>query len=90
MTSSNKRVVFYQAAEREKPTNNYIDDLNDGTLDDHIGKDKADTLRDELELLGALDPFDPEAFARGEQTPFFGSAINNFGVQELLDKLLSI
>ena len=88
----NKRVVFYQAAERGKANQQvYIDDLYDGTLDDHIGKDKADTLRDELELLGALDPFDPEAFAKGEQTPFFfGSAINNFGVKELLDAFVDI
>ena len=88
----NKRVVFYQAAERGKANQQvYIDDLYDGTLDDHIGKDKADTLRDELELLGALDPFDPVAFAKGEQTPFFfGSAINNFGVRELLDAFVDI
>lgn len=88
----NKRVVFYQPAERGKANAQvYIEDLEDGKLDDLIGKSKADTLREELELLEVLDPFDPEAFARGEQTPFFfGSAINNFGVQELLDAFVDI
>ena len=44
-------------------------------------------LRDELELVqGASHPFDPAAYLAGKQTPvFFGSAVNNFGVQLLLD-----
>ena len=44
-------------------------------------------LRDELELVqGASHPFDPDAYLAGKQTPvFFGSAVNNFGVQLLLD-----
>src|SRR5690606_964870 len=44
-------------------------------------------LRDELELVqGASHPFDLERYLAGEQTPvFFGSAVNNFGVQLLLD-----
>ncbi|MFI4955393.1 MAG: peptide chain release factor 3 [Gammaproteobacteria bacterium] len=48
---------------------------------------QLDNLRDELELVqGATDPFDLQKFLKGEITPvFFGSAINNFGVQELLD-----
>ena len=87
-----RRVVFYQSAKRGRANEQvFIEDLEDGTLDDLIGQDKADQLREELELLEALDPFDPEAFARGEQTPFFfGSAINNFGVKELLDAFVDI
>lgn len=44
-------------------------------------------LRDELELVqGASHPFDLEAYRAGKQTPvFFGSGVNNFGVQPLLD-----
>ena len=47
----------------------------------------AAELRDELELVqGASHPFDLEAYLAGKQTPvFFGSAVNNFGVQPLLD-----
>jgi len=46
----------------------------------------------ELELLeGASPEFDREAFLAGKQTPmFFGSAINNFGVQEVLDALVDL
>jgi peptide chain release factor 3 len=48
--------------------------------------------QDELELLeGASPEFDREAFLTGKQTPmFFGSAINNFGVQEVLDALVDL
>ena len=46
----------------------------------------------ELELLNGASPeFDREAFLKGKQTPmFFGSAINNFGVQEVLDALVDL
>jgi len=48
--------------------------------------------QDELELLNGASPeFDREAFLSGKQTPmFFGSAINNFGVQEVLDALVDL
>jgi peptide chain release factor 3 len=60
--------------------------LDNPRLDEVIG-DMADELRDEVELVrGASHEFDIDAYLRGEQTPvFFGSAINNFGVEELLD-----
>jgi peptide chain release factor 3 len=55
-------------------------------LDELLG-DQAEELRDEIELVqGASHPSILEAYRAGELTPvFFGSAINNFGVQELLD-----
>ena len=48
--------------------------------------------QDELELLNGASPeFDRSAFLSGKQTPmFFGSAINNFGVQEVLDALVDL
>jgi len=51
---------------------------------------EIEQLKSEVELvLGASNPFDLEAFLNGKQTPvFFGSAINNFGVREILDALL--
>ncbi len=60
--------------------------LDDPRLDDILGS-QADDLREEVELLeGAANPFEKDHYLRGNQTPvFFGSAINNFGVQELLD-----
>jgi peptide chain release factor 3 len=63
-----------------------IEDLADPRLDELLGS-QADELRNDIELLeGAASPFDPVEYLKGNQTPvFFGSAVNNFGVQELLD-----
>ena len=68
-----------------------IKSLDDPLLDEHLG-DYAQTLRDDLELLSeAGNPFDLEKYLAGQQTPvFFGSAINNFGVQELLDTFVRL
>jgi peptide chain release factor 3 len=62
-----------------------IEGLDNPRLEEVIG-DQADELREEIELvLGASHSLDLEAYAKGELTPvFFGSAINNFGVEELL------
>jgi peptide chain release factor 3 len=63
-----------------------IQGLDNPRLDELLG-DLAVELREEVELVrGASHGFDIDAYLRGEQTPvFFGSAINNFGVEELLD-----
>jgi peptide chain release factor 3 len=49
-------------------------------------------MRDDVELLeGAANPFELQHYLKGNQTPvFFGSAINNFGVKELLDAFVEI
>lgn len=69
-----------------------IDDLNSKRLDELVGTERAEQLREELDLLeGAGYPFDRERYLSGKQTPvFFGSAINNFGVQELLDSFVEL
>jgi peptide chain release factor 3 len=61
--------------------------LDDPALRTRIGEDAWKELQDELELVkGASHPFDPAEYLAGRQTPvFFGSAVNNFGVQLLLD-----
>lgn len=61
--------------------------LEDPELEARIGAEMLANLRDELELVqGASHPFDLQAYREGKQTPvFFGSAVNNFGVQPLLD-----
>jgi peptide chain release factor 3 len=63
-----------------------IKGLDNPLLNEVIG-DHAAELRDEIELVrGASHTFDVQAYLAGTQTPvFFGSAINNFGIQELLD-----
>lgn len=69
-----------------------ISDLNSEDLDNLIGNKAADTLREELELAQGVYPeFDKEAYLQGNLQPvFFGSALNNFGVRELLDCFIDI
>src|SRR3546814_20144045 len=57
---------------------------------DVCSSDLLREVRDELELVqGASHPFDLDAYLAGRQTPvFFGSAVNNFGVQLLLDSFV--
>ncbi len=71
-------------------TGEVIQGLDNPRLDDLLG-DQAQELRDEIELVrGASHELDLEAYAEGRQTPvFFGSAINNFGVKELLDAFVA-
>jgi peptide chain release factor 3 len=68
-----------------------IKDLSDPHLDELLGI-QANELRDDLELLaGASNPLEYDHFLNASQTPvFFGSAVNNFGVQELLDGFIEL
>ena len=67
-------------------------DIHTEELDNQIGAQLADKLRGELELIDGVYPeFDKEEYLKGELAPvFFGSALNNFGVQELLDCFVEI
>ncbi len=69
-----------------------VTNLQDSVLDELIGNDAAQNLRDELELVQGVYPdFNKEAYLEGTQQPvFFGSALNNFGVRELLDCFVTI
>jgi peptide chain release factor 3 len=69
-----------------------IEDLNSSELDTRIGKDAAHKLRDDVELIeGIYEPFNRDLYSEGYLAPvFFGSAINNFGVKELLDTFVRI
>ncbi|QKT02739.1 peptide chain release factor 3 [Ectothiorhodospiraceae bacterium 2226] len=68
-----------------------IQGLDNPRLDELFGASVAEELRGEIELVrGASHAYDQQAFAEGRLTPvFFGSAINNFGVKELLDAFAS-
>lgn len=69
-----------------------FDDINSPELEGIIGENSAQELRDNLELATGVYPeFDKEAYLAGTQQPvFFGSALNNFGVRELLDCFVDI
>lgn len=69
-----------------------FDNINEAKIDELIGEKAAKTLRDELELVETVyPPFSREDYLKGNQQPvFFGSALNNFGVRELLDAFIEI
>ncbi|MFY7708494.1 MAG: peptide chain release factor 3 [Flavobacteriales bacterium] len=68
-----------------------INDLNDPLLDQLVGE-YAEQLREDVDLIeNVYDPFEINRYLNGELAPvFFGSAMNNFGVKELLDKFVEI
>jgi peptide chain release factor 3 len=69
-----------------------IKDIKSNELDQVVGEKAAAKLRDELELIQEVYPeFDRNAYLEGNLQPvFFGSALNNFGVRELLDCFIEI
>src|SRR5690606_40371391 len=69
-----------------------ITDIQDAEVDEMIGSKAAATLREELELVESVYPeFNREDYMAGNLQPvFFGSALNNFGVRELLDAFIEI
>ena len=69
-----------------------INDLTSPELNKLIGDKAADTLREEIELVEGIYPsFNKKDYLDGKQQPvFFGSALNNFGVRELLDCFIDI
>jgi len=86
----NDRVHLFSAQHGGKvQEGEVIEGLENPRLDELFGT-MADELRDEVELVrGASHEFDFDAYRAGKQTPvFFGSAINNFGVREILDALV--
>lgn len=84
-------VYLYQSGKNnQKQESLQIKGINNPELDQLLG-DAAQELRDEIELVkGASHAFDLDAYLSGKMTPvYFGSAINNFGIKELLDDFAS-
>jgi peptide chain release factor 3 len=69
-----------------------IDDLASPLLEVHINTSSAVKLREDVAMIeGVYEPFDEEHYRGAYLAPvFFGSAINNFGVKELLDTFVRI
>jgi peptide chain release factor 3 len=69
-----------------------ISDINSPELEKIIGEKPSQKLREELELIDEVYPkFDRDDYLAGNLQPvFFGSALNNFGVRELLDCFVEI
>ena len=87
----NELQLFTPGAETREQKRMTIRDLADPKLDELLGN-QADELRDDIELLeGAANPLELDQYLNGGQTPvFFGSAINNFGVREMLDTFVEM
>jgi peptide chain release factor 3 len=84
------RIYLYSSAGRERAsTIEVIEKLDSAEATDLLGIDAA-RFREEVELVkGACPPFSVDSYLAATQTPvFFGSAISNFGVQELLDEFV--
>ncbi len=69
-----------------------IEDLHSPLLAQRVGEKAAAKLREEVEMVEGVYPeFDRETYLKGKMSPvFFGSAVNNFGVKELLDCFVEI
>jgi len=88
----NQQLNLFQPSKTDK-AENYVTftDLQSPDLEKYIGED-ASQLREDAELIeGVYDPFVYEHYRNGQLAPvFFGSAVNNFGVQEMLDTFVAI
>jgi peptide chain release factor 3 len=69
-----------------------INDIHDKQIDQRIGVDFAEQLRADVDLIdGVYDQLDVQKYLNGQISPvFFGSAVNNFGIHELLDCFVEI
>ena len=77
---------------KQKVTEKVEVDIDSQDLEAHVGERDAEKLRDDLELVDGVYPqFEVGSYLEAEVAPvFFGSALNNFGVQELLDCFVRI
>ena len=87
----NRSLNLFNANVQEIEKGIAFEDVNNPELEKYIGND-ADVLREELELVEGVYPaFEHEEYLKGDLAPvFFGSALYNFGVQELLDAFVEI
>ncbi len=88
-----RKLLLFVPGEVVKPSDVMsIADLADPLIDERVGASLAAKLREDVALLsGVYPPFETAEYLEGKATPvFFGSAINNFGIRELLDTLTSM
>lgn len=82
-----KKLNLFEADQQKVKPVIALDDLASAELEEHVGESAAEILREEAELVDGVYPeFDIQDYLDANVAPvFFGSALNNFGVQELLD-----
>lgn len=87
-----KSLLLFSANTKADEDSISISDINDGVLDDKLGEKDAAQLREDVELVdGVHGKLNEDNYLAGKIAPvFFGSAINNFGVKEMLDTFIRI
>ena len=83
-----KNLLLYTEQKKQKIGESIqIEDVQSEEIDEYLGQQAAGRLREELDLVNGVYPeLDREQYLQGDLSPvFFGSALNNFGVQELLN-----
>jgi peptide chain release factor 3 len=80
------RLILMDRKQGDRASDGIACKLDDPKLDEHLGADFAAKLREDVEMVrGLCKPFDLKSYREGHLTPvYFGSAINNFGVREML------
>ena len=89
---ANMRMRMFKAGEdRVTEDSHAVVDVNDPALKERLGTDLENALAEVALIKEAMPAFNREAFLAGHQSPvFFGSAINNFGVREILNTLVEL
>lgn len=87
-----KKLDLYTPSKQTVTESIAFSDINNPDLEKHIGDSLAKKLREDIELIEGVYPdLDMDSYLKGQVAPvFFGSALNNFGVKELLDCFVKI
>jgi len=87
-----KNINFFTPNQQKVSDLFQLQDINSSELEEQVGESAAETLREELELVeGVYPPFELDSYLDASVAPvFFGSALNNFGVKDILDTFIDI
>ena len=87
-----QKLNLYTPSKQYVTENVEFKDINSPELENYIEAGQAEKLRSDIELIEGVYPeFDVDTYLKGDIAPvFFGSALNNFGVKELLDCFINI
>jgi peptide chain release factor 3 len=89
--AKSKMRLFKAGEDRVSDSSDTLIDIHDPALQERLGSDLKDALAEVDLIRNAMPEFNLEAFLAGKQSPvFFGSAINNFGVREILNTLVEL
>jgi peptide chain release factor 3 len=89
--AKSKMRLFKAGEDRVSDSSDTLIDIHDPALQERLGSDLKEALTEVDLIRNAMPEFNLEAFLAGKQSPvFFGSAINNFGVREILNTLVEL